>query len=84
MKLIAIKGTQTKPNSIDIYTDNDNKFASVNMFGTLIIFGENEPLFKDEIKKINVIVENFDLFFTQLIRLQNEIVELLTPTLARQ
>lgn len=81
MKLIAIPGTDKVPQTIEIYSHSGNKYAAINRHGSLVIFGENEPLYKDELKKVNVISENFDLFYTQLIRLQNEVQDLLTPTL---
>jgi len=81
MILIAKPGIGTKPPVIEIYTDNRNMFASINVYGSLILFGENEPLFNKERKQVNVIADNFDLFYAQLIRLQNDIQDLLTPTL---
>jgi len=84
MILIAKPATEKVPQIIEIFTDNGNKFAQLNRYGSLILFGENEPLFKEERKQVNVIADNFDLFYSQLIRLQNEVTDLLTPTISRQ
>jgi len=84
MKLTAIPGNETKPQSINISTDNGNLFANINKFGELLLFGEDMAITHDEMKKALVIAENFQLFYMQLIRLQNDIQELLTPTIGRQ
>lgn len=81
MILKAIPGSETKPQSINISTDNGNLFANINKFGELLLFGEDMTITHDEVKKVLVISENFQLFYMQLIRLQNEIQDLLTPTL---
>jgi hypothetical protein len=67
MRLIAIKATIEKPHhSIDILTNNGNKFASINKCGELTVFGEDMTLIHSELKKINVIADNFDLFFNNI------------------
>lgn len=81
MKLIAIAPTETKPMSIDMLTNSGNRFANVNKFGELKLFGEDMTITHDELKKVLAITDNFPLFYMQLIRLQNEIQDLLTPTL---
>jgi hypothetical protein len=91
MKLIAIAGTLTQAQSIDLLTYNGNRFANVNKFGKLKLYGEDMNLLHDELKKVIVIADNFKLFFDNLMTLQIEIKELnkeilftLTPTLSRQ
>lgn len=83
MRLIAIKSTETLAQSIDFATDNGNRFANVNRFGELLIYGEDMKITRHEVDRVKVVTDNFDLFYTQLMRLQNEIQDLLTPTLSR-
>ena len=83
MKLTAIPGNEIKPQSINISTDSGNKFANVNKFGELVLFGEDMAITHEEMKKVLVIADNFQLFYMQLIRLQNDIQDLLTPTLRK-
>jgi len=78
MILKAIPGTLTYPQTIELSTETGNKFASVNRWGELKVFGEDMSLINLEVKKVLAISENFSLIFENLIRLQSEI-ELLKP-----
>lgn len=67
MKLTAIKATGKEPQKIICSTSNDNVFASITKWGTLTIFGEDMSIDLHELKQANVIAENFDLFYQNLI-----------------
>lgn len=51
---------------IDLYTENGNWFGYINMHGTLTLKGEDSHVWKDELKEIAIISNNFDLFFNNI------------------
>lgn len=66
MKLSKVPATETTPNSIDLYTDNGNLFANINLYGTLSLIGEDCKVWSKELKEISVIADNFELFFSNI------------------
>lgn len=87
MKLKTIPATETQPQAIDLYTDNGNRFASINKVGVLRLFGEDSTIDYGELEQVKSISDNFSLFYNNLCEKDEEIKRLrLTniPTLSRQ
>lgn len=87
MKLKTIPATDKEPQTIDLYTDNGNRFASINKMGVLRLFGEDMSIDYGELREVIVISDNFHLFYNNLCAKDEEIKRLrLTniPTLSRQ
>jgi hypothetical protein len=87
MKLKTIPATETEPQAIDLYTENGNRFASINKVGVLRLFGEDMAIDYGELREVIVISDNFSLFYNNLFDKDEEIRKLRLnniPTLARQ
>lgn len=66
MILVPVKATETQCQTINLLTDNGNKFASIDKRGRIKVFGEDSYLEISEIKDILKISDNFDLFFKNI------------------
>lgn len=66
MKLIPVEKKGYKPAAIHLYTDNGNKFASVESTKQLRIYGEDSTISVEEAKVMLDISDNFDLFFKNI------------------
>ena len=86
MKLKTIPATETEPQTIDLYTENGNRFASINKVGVLRLFGEDMTIDYGELEQVKIISDNFSLFYNNLVQKDEEIRKLRLnniPTLER-
>lgn len=66
MKLIKVKATETEPATINLLTDNGNKFASVDHAKNIRVFGEDMKISISEAKVMLDISDNFELYFNNI------------------